>query len=97
MDIDIRTFVIVLAIVAEIQAIVSFFHYLINKTYRSVGWGIISSSLAAFGYVLSFHQGTKQILSITGICIAENGEPGRGVQFEIVVPKGMWRSTGIGA
>ena len=39
---------------------------------------------------------SKEILSITGITIGENGDPGKGVRFEIVVPKGMWRSTGDG-
>jgi signal transduction histidine kinase len=32
-----------------------------------------------------------QILAITGISIEENGEPGRGSRFEIVVPDGKWR------
>ena len=40
---------------------------------------------------------SKEILSITGITICETGEPGKGVRFEIVVPKGMWRMTGNGA
>jgi len=35
---------------------------------------------------------SKEILSITGISITENGEPGKGVQFEITVPEGMYRS-----
>jgi PAS domain S-box-containing protein len=33
----------------------------------------------------------REILSITGITIAETGEPGRGARFEMTVPKGMWR------
>jgi PAS domain S-box-containing protein len=37
---------------------------------------------------------SKEILSITGIAISETGEPGKGVRFEITVPKGMWRITG---
>jgi PAS domain S-box-containing protein len=36
----------------------------------------------------------REILDITGITIRETGEPGKGARFEIVVPKGMWRSTG---
>ena len=92
MEIDIRTLAIVLAIVADIQEIAFFFQYLINKTYRGVGRGVIGSSLAAFGYVLL--KAAMEIRSITGITICENGEPGKGVRFEIVVPKGMWRSTG---
>ncbi|MFA6226484.1 MAG: PAS domain S-box protein [Methanoregula sp.] len=34
-----------------------------------------------------------EILSITGITITENGEPGKGVHFEIRVPKGSYRFT----
>ena len=33
----------------------------------------------------------REILSITGITITENGVPGKGARFEITVPKGMWR------
>ncbi|MCX6698231.1 MAG: HAMP domain-containing sensor histidine kinase [Methanoregula sp.] len=39
---------------------------------------------------------SREILSITGITITENGEPGKGARFEITVPKGMWRFTGTG-
>jgi len=35
----------------------------------------------------------REILSITGIRIHENGEPGRGARFVITVPKGMWHLT----
>ena len=34
---------------------------------------------------------TREILSITGITIAENGEPGKGARFEILVPKDCYR------
>jgi signal transduction histidine kinase len=34
---------------------------------------------------------SREILSITGITIAETGEPGKGARFEMTVPKGMWR------
>ncbi|MCX6698057.1 MAG: PAS domain S-box protein [Methanoregula sp.] len=34
---------------------------------------------------------SREILSITGITITENGVPGKGARFEITVPKGMWR------
>jgi PAS domain S-box-containing protein len=34
---------------------------------------------------------SREILSITGITITENGTPGKGARFEIAVPKGMWR------
>jgi signal transduction histidine kinase len=42
-----------------------------------------------FGLFLS-----REILAITGITITENGEPGKGARFEIVVPKGAYRFTG---
>ncbi len=35
---------------------------------------------------------SREILSITGITITENGEPGQGARFEITVPKGVYRS-----
>ncbi|MDD3136064.1 MAG: HAMP domain-containing sensor histidine kinase [Methanoregula sp.] len=38
---------------------------------------------------------SREILAITGITITENGEPGNGARFEIMVPKGMWRFTVI--
>ena len=34
---------------------------------------------------------SREILSITGITIHENGEPGKGARFEMTVPKGAWR------
>ena len=37
---------------------------------------------------------SREILSITGITIAETGEPGKGARFEMVVPKGEYRFTG---
>jgi signal transduction histidine kinase len=36
----------------------------------------------------------RQILSITGIAISENGVPLKGARFEICVPKGKWRTSG---
>jgi signal transduction histidine kinase len=36
---------------------------------------------------------SREILSITGITITETGEPGKGVNFEINVPKGCYRFT----
>jgi len=36
----------------------------------------------------------REILTITGITIAETGEPGRGARFEIIVPEGAFRFTG---
>jgi signal transduction histidine kinase len=37
---------------------------------------------------------SREILSITGITIIENGVPGKGARFEMTVPKGMWRLPG---
>ena len=37
----------------------------------------------------------REILSITGITIRETGEPGKGVRFEMAVPKGAWRLTDV--
>ncbi len=39
---------------------------------------------------------SKEILSITGISIAEKGIFGKGAKFEISVPKGKYRRTGTG-
>jgi PAS domain S-box-containing protein len=36
----------------------------------------------------------REILAITGITIAETGEPGKGARFEMTVPKGTYRFTG---
>ena len=33
----------------------------------------------------------REILAITGIKIVENGQPGKGVRFEMLVPSGVWR------
>jgi len=33
----------------------------------------------------------REILSLTGITIRENGEPGKGTRFEMLVPKGAYR------
>ncbi len=37
---------------------------------------------------------SREILSITGITITENGTPGKGARFGIAVPKGMYRFSG---
>jgi signal transduction histidine kinase len=39
---------------------------------------------------------SREILAITGIMIAEMGEPGKGARFEITEPKGMFRFTSTG-
>jgi len=36
----------------------------------------------------------REILSISGLTIAENSKPGNGARFEILVPKGLYRCTG---
>ena len=35
----------------------------------------------------------REVLSLTGITIHENGKPGEGARFEIIVPKGSWRRS----
>ncbi|MFA4850168.1 MAG: PAS domain S-box protein [Methanoregula sp.] len=37
---------------------------------------------------------SREILSITGITITENGDPGKGARFELLVPKGEYRLIG---
>jgi signal transduction histidine kinase len=37
----------------------------------------------------------REILSITGITIAETGEPGKGARFEMTVPEDAYRSISI--
>jgi hypothetical protein len=39
----------------------------------------------------------RECLALSGMTIAETGEPGKGARFEIAVPKGMWRTAGTGA
>ena len=34
----------------------------------------------------------RELLGFTGITIAETGTPGKGIRFEIVVPKGRFRN-----
>lgn len=35
----------------------------------------------------------REALGLTGIAIAETGEPGAGARFELMVPAGSWRSS----
>ncbi|MCX6683770.1 MAG: histidine kinase, partial [Methanoregula sp.] len=49
-----------------------------------------------FGRVVDRRSGiglflVREILSITGITIKENGSPGKGVRFEISIPKTGYR------
>lgn len=39
---------------------------------------------------------SREILSITGITITENGKPGKGARFEILVPKGLYKFSRAG-
>ena len=34
---------------------------------------------------------TRDVLGITGLSIVENGEPGKGARFEIMIPAGKFR------
>lgn len=38
---------------------------------------------------------TREILRITSITIKEDGIPGKGARFEMLIPNGMWRFVGI--
>jgi len=66
-------------------------------TYSDNGVGIITDDKnKLFKKGFGKHTGlglflSKEILAITGITITENGEPGKGVRFEILVPKGGYR------
>lgn len=68
-------------------------------TYRDDGMGIpVEDKEQIFKRGFGKHTGlglflTREILSITGITIRENGEPGKGVQFEILIPHDMYRIT----
>jgi len=50
-----------------------------RRFFKNTGYGLLLS---------------KEILSITGITIAENGVPGTGARFEMTVPSGMYRVVG---
>ena len=69
-------------------------------TYRDNGAGIVAGDKGKlFQRGFGKHTGlglflSREILSITGISITENGEPGEGVRFEITVPKGVYRFVG---
>jgi len=68
-------------------------------TYRDDGEGIsLEFKQKLFRRGFGKHTGlglflSREILSITGITITENGEPQKGVCFEIRVPKGSYRVT----
>jgi len=52
MNIDIRTLVIVVGITNVLQIIAIFLQYLINKTYRGIGWWVLGFASGAIGFVL---------------------------------------------
>jgi signal transduction histidine kinase len=66
-------------------------------TYQDDGVGIPSEDKEhIFQRGFGKHTGlglflTREILAITGITIRENGEPGKGVRFEILIPHDMYR------
>ena len=67
--------------------------------YRDNGVGITAADKKKlFSRGFGKHTGlglflSREILAITGITIAENGEPGNGVLFEVNVPNGSFRSV----
>jgi PAS domain S-box-containing protein len=69
-------------------------------SYRDNGTGISAEDKKhLFQRGFGKHTGlglflSREILSITGITISENGEPENGVNFEILVPKGSYRISG---
>jgi PAS domain S-box-containing protein len=70
-------------------------------TYRDNGAGIVDEDKhKLFQKGFGKHTGlglflSREILSITGISVTETGIPGKGVRFEILVPKGAYRFTEI--
>jgi len=66
-------------------------------TYEDNGTGIpIEDKEHIFGKGFGKHTGlglflTREILAITNIAIRENGEPEKGVRFEILIPRDMYR------
>jgi signal transduction histidine kinase len=47
---------------------------------KGTGWGLFLA---------------REILAVTGMTIAETGEPGKGVRFEITLPPGSFRMDGV--
>ena len=52
MNIDIRTVAIILGITSVLQVFAFLLQYLVNKTYRGIGWWALGYALAAVGFVL---------------------------------------------
>jgi signal transduction histidine kinase len=69
----------------------------LNIIYEDNGCGISQElKLKIFEFRQSSETGmdlflVREILGFTGITITENGEPGKGVRFEIIVPKDKFR------
>jgi len=71
----------------------------VRIVYEDDGDGISAENKAKL-FIKGFgkHTGlglflSREILAITGIAISENGEPGKGARFEIVVPNGVFRTN----
>lgn len=58
---------------------------------RIFEWGVGKS-----GHGMSLFL-AREILGITGISLAETGEPGKGARFEMIVPEGAFRFAGPGS
>ncbi|MCX6089591.1 MAG: hypothetical protein NTX88_04305, partial [Candidatus Atribacteria bacterium] len=52
MNIDLRTLIIVLGITEILQTSALFLQYLMNKTYRGMGWWVGGFASVAVGFIL---------------------------------------------
>ena len=66
MNLDIRTLAVLLSIVSFIEALVIFFQYLLNKTYRGIGYWAVGLTLMAVAFVLII---MRDIIAISLISI----------------------------
>ncbi len=66
MNIDIRTLVIVLGITNFLQVIAIFLQYLINKSYRGIGWWLLAFLSVALGFITAL---LRDVVSIKLISI----------------------------
>ena len=65
---------------------------------RTTGWASLPTRKRKFSCRIGKNTGlglalSREILSITGITISENGEPGKGARFEISVPEEAYRGA----
>jgi PAS domain S-box-containing protein len=51
MNIDIRTLALILGLTAILQVIAIYLQYLLNKTYRGIGWWLLWSASTAAGFI----------------------------------------------